>query len=252
MIAALWVEAVKWVHGLVSWVVLLALVVGPAAICATLVVAARSGNVVAAAQLEPFTRGESWADLTTLLGVVTAAGGLLAFGVYLGWSFGREFNDRTVAALFATPTPLARIATAKLVVYAAVVALTAVAGVIAFVLTGLLLGYPMTGATAGTLAAKLAAVVVLTGAAAVPCAWAATVSRGVLGAVGLAVILLVLSQVALLTVGPWFPFAAPGAWAGLAGTGSSAPSPVQLLLTLATGIGFAVLTVARWHRLRLR
>jgi ABC-2 type transport system permease protein len=252
MIAALRVEGTKSVHGLVSWVVLAALVVGPAAISATLLVAARSGNVVATAQLEPFTRGEPWADLATLVGVIAAAGGLLAFGVYLGWSFGREFTERTVGALFATPTPLARIATAKLVMYAALVSLTAVAGVVAFLVTGLLLGYPMTGASVGPLAAKVAAVIVLTGAAAVPCAWAATLSRGVLGAVGLAVILLVLSQVALLTIGPWFPFAAPGAWAGLAGTGSGAPSTVQLLLTLATGVGFGALTVARWRRLRLR
>jgi ABC-2 type transport system permease protein len=245
-------EAMKTVHGLVSWVVFLALVLAPAAVSATLVMAARSGNAVAAAQLEPFTRGEPWADLATLVGVIAAVGGLLAFGVYLGWTFGREFTDRTIGALFATPTPLARIATAKLVIYAVLVVVTAVLTATAFLVVGLVMRYPLAGSVVGPLAVKITALILLTGASAVPCAWAATLSRGVLGAVGLAVVLLVLSQVAMFTVGAWFPFAAPGAWAGLAGSGSGEPSLLQLLLTSVTGAAFGALTVAQWHRLRLR
>lgn len=252
MRAAVWAEALKSRRALVAWLVLAALGLGPAVISASLVVAARSGNPVAQAQLEPFVGGEPWADLATLVGIIAAAGGLLGFGVYLGWSFGREFSDRTVAALFAIPTPLSRIAAAKLLVYAAGVVLVAALGVGALLAAGALLGYPSPAAAAWLLVGKVPVVVVLTGAVALPCAWAATLGRGVLGAVGLAAGLLVLSQIALVTVGAWFPVAAPGAWAGLAGSAAQAPSLVQLLLALGTGLAFAALTLRQWQQLRLR
>lgn len=251
MTAALWVEAVKAMRGNATWVITAAVAIGPASISVALLLAARNDNAVAAAQLEPFTRGDPWADLATLMGVIGAAGGLLAFGTYLGWSFGREFTDRTIGSMFAIPTSLRQIATAKLAVYAAVVSVTTAICVAAYLVAGLAMHYPSAD-TPWAAAFQLAAVLALTGLLATPCAWAATASKGVLGAVGLAVALLALSQIAIFTVGAWFPFAVAGAWAGLAGTGPLTPNAAQMLLAVVTGAGFAVLTVHRWGQLRLR
>lgn len=254
MNAALWAEWTKTTRALTPQVVAAAVVLGPLAVAVGLLAAAAGGgNPAIDAQLAPFSTGTPWADLATVTSVVCAAGGILGFGTLLAWMFGREFTEGTVSGLFACSVPLTRVAAAKLVVYAGYVLVVATLVALGLVAGGLLLGYgtPSTAELAGP--AKSAAVVALTGLVATPCAWAATAGRSILAPVGVAVALLVGAQLSVLAgAGAWLPFAAPGAWAGLAGVdGGLSPTPVQLLLVLPTGAAFAALTVRRWHHLRL-
>ena len=57
-----------------------------------------------------------WDGYTTLGATSVSATILLAVGVVMSWSVGREFTDGTIVGLFAIPPSLRTIATAKMVV----------------------------------------------------------------------------------------------------------------------------------------
>jgi ABC-2 type transport system permease protein len=145
------------------------------------------------------------------------------------------------------------VASAKLVLF------LAWAGLLALTLTGLTMvvglamgfGAPDSAAVGALL--RLGAVSVLTSLLAMPCAWVATLSRGILAPVGTAVGLIVLAQLAVFTgISAWFPFAAPGVWVGLStGVGGPAVSAWQLCAVFPTAALFAWLTLRAWRRLRL-
>jgi ABC-2 type transport system permease protein len=249
--AALWAEWIKTRRALVPRVVVAALVLGPLGLGAGLL--AGAGNPAVAAQVAPFATGDPWRDLATLAAVVVSAGGLLGFGMLLAWSFGREFADRTVGGLFAAPVGLPAVAAAKLLVHAVVVAAVALLLGLGMLPVGLALGLPAPRAEDLTHVGRTVVAAALTGLGAMPCAWVATLTRGMLAPIGVAVALLVSAEIAILTgAGAWYPFAAPGTWAGLAGTASDlAATPIQLALVPVTAAVFAMLTLRAWARLRL-
>ena len=65
--------------------------------------AAAGGNPAMAAKLGPAAAQGGWTGLLATVSQITAAGGLLAFGVVLSWLVGVEFADGTITALFALP-----------------------------------------------------------------------------------------------------------------------------------------------------
>ena len=81
-----------------------------------------------------------WDGYTTLGATSVSATILLAVGVVMSWSVGREFTDGTIVGLFAIPPALRTIATAKMVVTLSWAVLLG-AGEAALLMTaGLLLG----------------------------------------------------------------------------------------------------------------
>jgi ABC-2 type transport system permease protein len=90
---------------------------------------------------------------------------------------------------------------------------------------------------------------VMSAAIAVPVAWASTLSRSVLGGVGVAIGLVVVAQVSVLAgLGGWMPLAAPALWAMSSGT---AVSPGQLLLVVPFVAAAALATIVSWRRMQL-
>jgi ABC-2 type transport system permease protein len=90
---------------------------------------------------------------------------------------------------------------------------------------------------------------VLTGAIAVPAAWAATVARSLLAGIATTIGIVVLSQLTVVAgAGAWFPFAAPALWAISAGT---EVTQLQLLLVAPVVLAAGALAVLSWHRLQL-
>src|SRR5665647_3004290 len=69
-----------------------------------------------AAKIAPMLQGTGWTGLMGFVGQILSIGMLLAVGVVVSWSFGREFTDGTFGSLFALPTPRRDVATAKIVV----------------------------------------------------------------------------------------------------------------------------------------
>lgn len=224
------------------------LVVGVAALAAATSAAAQGGNPMLAAKLGPLALVPGWPGLLSVAVQVTAAAGLLAFGVGLSWIYGREFADGTVAGLFGLPVTRSTLALAKLVVYllwtvATAAVLTAVVAVTAAVVTREL---PDSTAWAGL--ARLFGLTVMTAGLPVPAAWAATLGRGLLPAIATTVAMLAVTQIVVVAgTGAWFPLAAPALWAVLPGS-VSAP---QLLLAAVVPVAFTALTLHAWHRLQL-
>jgi ABC-2 type transport system permease protein len=248
MKAAVEVEWVKFRAAPVVWASTVLLLVGVGALSVASLSAADS-DAPSAAKFAMFA-DEGWPSLFLAATQIASAAGLLAFGVVVGWSFGREFGDGTIAALFANAVPRGTIAAAKIAVYLAWVVAVAVVVALPVLALGVARGYGPV-AEALPLAVTLAVTTLLTGVIALPCALAGTLGRGPLPAVATAVVLIASAQVAVLSgASLWFPFAAPALW----GMGEGAGTVVvvaQLGLSVVVGVVCAAATVAVWRRLAL-
>jgi ABC-2 type transport system permease protein len=226
------------------------MVAGVALLCGALVGAAGAGNGQVLDQLGPLGHQTGWPLLGGIAAQITAAGGLLAFGVALSWSVGREFTDGTIVGLFALPVPRSHVAVAKLVVHVLWCAAVAVALTVALTALGLALGLgPLDGAVLGQLGRQLG-LGLLTGLVATPAAWAATLGRGLLPGVATTVGLIVAAQVAVVAApgrAGWFPLAAPALW----GLRLGEVGPPQLALVALVPLAAGALTALAWQRLQL-
>jgi ABC-2 type transport system permease protein len=224
------------------------LVGGVGTLAGVMTAAARGGNEQIAAQLADLADAEPWPQLVGAASQITAAGGLLAFGVALSWLVGREFADRTIAGLFALPVSRAQVALAKLAVFAgATVPVALMLTAVVFVI-GLAsgLGAPDPDTWSGL--ARLFLLTVLTGFLAWPAAWVATLGRGLLPGIAATVVLIVTAQVlAVAGTGAWFPVAAPALWA----VDPDGVRVAQLTLVAVVPAASAALTVHAWSRLEL-
>jgi ABC-2 type transport system permease protein len=190
-------------------------------------------------------------NLTGLLGMagqVLAVAMLLTAGIATSWSFGREFVDDAVPALFAIATPRSSVAAAKFLVLGgwalATVTLTMVLTVACGLLVGLELDRP-----AGTMAAQALTAGALSAALAAPLALVSSWRRGYLaGFVTLVAVVVATQIITALGGGAWFPYAAPSLWMGMGGAEAArAVTVVQLLAPLAVTI-LAVLGTTSWWR----
>lgn len=248
MRAALRVETIKLLRSIVGTIGTLALVGGTLALLAGITAALASGNPELTAKIGAAAT-LNWSGLLASAAQITAAGGLLGFGIVLAWMFGREFSEGTITGLFALPVSRAQIAFAKLVVYAVWAIAVSLILTFGILILGLLLSYgtPSTEIWAGL--ARQSLLTILTAALAVPVAWIATLTRSMLAAVGSAIAIVIIAQVSVLAgVGAWMPLAAPALWAMSNG---DAVGLAPLALTGAFGAVFTVLTCAVWARLQL-
>lgn len=141
-----------------------AVVVGVPGLATVFFVLARSGGRSAAvAKATARVTDDSLAGLLGLTGQVLTVAMLLTAGIAASWSFGREFVDDAVPALFALATPRRPLAAAKFWVLTGWAACTVVVAVVLTLLAGLGLGLPLqadglTVALRATIAALLSAV----------------------------------------------------------------------------------------------
>lgn len=248
MTDAVRVEALKLAHSPVGKIGTLALVAGTLALLGGITAALTSGNPELMAKLGS-TATLDWNGLLASAAQITAAGGLLGFGIVLSWMFGREFTDGTITGLFALPVSRSRIALAKLAVYAAWNLAITVLLTLSILALGLALHYGAPSVDTWASLGRQGALTAMTGAIAVPVAWIATVTRSLLAAISGAIALVITAQVGSLAgAGGWMPLAAPALWAMSRGTAVSA---TQLAITGMFGVAFAALTCTTWARLQL-
>lgn len=223
------------------------LVVGVSVLAGAMTAAAEAGNEQILSQLGPLADERGWERFWGVSAQITSAAGLLCFGVVLAWIVGREFNDGTITGLFAITVPKATTALAKLAVTLAWSATVAVGLAACLTVTGtLVVGTPDGHSLAGL--GRLLVLTVLSGLLATPAAWAATLGRGLLPGIAVAITMIATAQVlAVVGTGAWFPVAAPALWA----IDPDAVSPAQLALVAVVPIGFTVLTTRAWSRLQL-
>jgi ABC-2 type transport system permease protein len=147
-----------------------------------------------------------------LFGEMIAAGGFFFFCLILSWVFGREFSDGTLKDMLAVPVPRSSILLAKFAVAAAwSVGLSLVIMALSLVM-GALIGLPQ-GSTEVILQGCLRALIVagLTIVVVMPFALFASIGRGYLLPVGVAVLVLIMANVVQVAGwGEYFPWAIPG------------------------------------------
>ena len=187
-----------------------------------------------------------WDGYTGLGATSVSATILLAVGVVMSWSVGREFTDGTIVGLFAIPPALRTIATAKMVVTLSWAVLLGASEAVLLMTAGLLLGLGAAGAT-GCFATLLLVSVVLS-AGVLPVMWAATRWRGYLAGIGLTLAILVVTNLAAgFGLGTYTPWSIPVAWT----MNHDDVSTLLLVVPVMTAAIGAWVTLRSWDRLQL-
>lgn len=246
----IWIEWHKAIRSRMPYWTALASLFMPAAIAFLIFVARnleisqRLGLISAKANLMQFAAVD-WSSYLMLSGQVVALAGFFLFVIITSWVFGREFVDGTVKDLLAVPVPRWSILLAKFVVIAIWAIAMAVILLAVSLALGLLLHLP--NGSAGVVlqgSGIMAVAAVLTIAAAYPFAFLASAGRGYLLPIGVAVLIVIMTNVVVLTGwGEYFPWSV----AGLYPQQTSQMAPLSFLLVLATGIAGMIATYAWWR-----
>ena len=186
----------------------------------------------------------SWSTYFTFSGQIIAAGGFFLFTFAISWIFGREFVDGTVKDMLAVPVARSTILLAKFMVFIGwSAALTLVILIISLV-SGAIINLPQASfciifqgiTTVGVTACLVIATVL-------PFALFASIGRGYLLPMGVAILSLILANlVAVLGWGEYFPWAIPGIFA----QAKSALAPVSYLIIVFTGLVGITTTYLWW------
>lgn len=248
LLAALAVEAQKAKAARVVVGTTVLLIAGVTILSAVTTEAARSGNAQILAKLGPIAAQGGWTGLLNGVNQITAAAGLLAFGVVLSWMFGREFTEGTITGLFGLPVTRPTIALAKLVIYLLWTVVVAVLLTTATATVGAAFGLGLPDSAAWVGLARLLGLTLMTATLAIPAAWAASLGRGLLPGIATTIGLIAVAQIMVVAgTGGWFPFAAPALWSIMPATVTGA----QLTLVAVVPIAFGVLTLSTWRGLQL-
>ena len=206
------------------------------------------GLLGAKAQLTAGTA--DWPTFLNLLGQAIAVGGAILFAFLTAWVFGREFADRTVRGLLASPTSRRTIVVAKSIVTGAW-ALAVSAWVLALGLaTGGIVGLPgwSTADAAGTVVA-ISGAAILTIGLQTAAALFAGVGRGYIAPLAWTVAMVAVSQIlTVLGWGSWFPWSVPAILAGAGGTEVEPVSPGAIVVVGLVALGGLAATIAWWER----
>jgi ABC-2 type transport system permease protein len=187
-----------------------------------------------------------WPAYLRLSAMIAAAGAFFLFVLAISWIFGREFADGTLKDMLAVPVSRATIVLAKFVVVAA---WSAVLSVIMLAI-GLIMGAIIRLPGGSTLVVLQGIGLVLLTACLVivsvtPFAFFASVGRGYLLPVGIAVLALMAANVVgLAGWGEYFPWAVPG----LLAQGEASLSAASYAVVLFTGLAGMLATCWWWMR----
>jgi len=185
-----------------------------------------------------------WPTYMNFFGQLMAAGGFLFFILIISWVFGREFADGTLKDMLAVPVQRASILLAKFIL----VAIWSVALTLIIFITGLAMG-ALIKLPGGSLNAifQSSHVVLVTAILAIvvvmPFAFFASVGRGYLLPVGLAVLTMMATNlVAIIGYGEYFPWAIPGLYA----QGETSLGPASYWIVFLTALVGMIATYLWW------
>jgi ABC-2 type transport system permease protein len=245
----LWIEARKAVRSRLPWFTAAGALVIPLGIAFLIFVAThpkiaqKLGLVSAKANLMAYAT-TGWPTYLGLQAMMIAAGGFFLFCLVFCWVFGREFTDGTLKDMLAVPVARGSIVLAKFIVAAAWSAALALLIFITGLVAGALTRLPQASASV-LLQGSLTVVVttVLTITVVLPFAFLASVGRGYLLPLGLAILALMLANLAtILGWGEVFPWAVPGLYA----QGKDYLSPISYLIVILTGVLGMIATHLWW------
>ena len=210
------------------------------------------GLLGAKAQLTAGTA--DWPTYVALISQAIVIGGAMLLAFLFAWLFGREFADRTIRDLVASPTSRSAIVIAKVAV-GSVWSLVIIGWVLVLALAiGLaidgLVGLP--GWSADVVLrgfAGAAAAAAMTIGLQTFTAFFAGVGRGYLPGLAWAVLAIFLAQIlAALGWGAWFPWSVPALVTGVAGPNAEAVSAGGVTIVVVTAFLGLVVTLLWWNR----
>ena len=201
------------------------------------------GLISAKADLLAFSATD-WQTYLGLFGQLIAAGGFFLFVLIISWVFGREFSDGTLKDMLAVPVHRSSILLAKYIVVAVwSAALTLIIFIVGLVI-GAIINLP--GGSPGVIFQNSALVLITAGlviAVIMPFSLFASMGRGYLLPMGLAVLMLMMANVAaLIGWGEYFPWTVPGLYA----QGQSPLTPISYWIVLFTGLAGMIATYFWW------
>jgi ABC-2 type transport system permease protein len=245
VLAALSTEALKIRRSKLTLATAIAFVVLPAMIA-----------LVATGVLSHATAGSDGGpnakDWTTYLGLILqvySGAAVLGMGFVASWIFGREYSDRTAKDLLALPASRTSIVAAKFMIMA-------IWGIILSLLTlatALALGalLHLEGGSSSVITEKLGdfgAVLTLTLALSPPVAMVASITKGYLAGVGLAVSAVLVAQFAGgLGIGQYFPWQIPAEYLAAAAGNTHPLGLLSYGIIAATAVGGLVGTWMWWR-----
>lgn len=201
------------------------------------------GLVSAKANLLAYSATD-WPAYLVLFGQFVAAGEFFLLVMAISWVFGREFSDGTLKDMLAVPVQRSSILLAKFIVVAIWSAVLTAVMYIASLVMGAILklpgGSPQVILQSSDLVVITACLVV---GVVVPFAFFASVGRGYLLPIGMAVLALVMANlVVVVGWGEYFPWAVPMLYA----QGESALAPVSYWIVIFTGLAGMIATYLWW------
>jgi len=202
------------------------------------------GLVSAKANLIAYSATD-WPTYLGLFGQIVAAGGFFFFVMAISWIFGREFADGTLKDMLAVPVQRSSILLAKFIL----AAIWSVVMTIAVFIVGLVMGaiIQLPGGSIGVIfqgGVLVAVTACLVIAVILPFALFASVGRGYLLPMGVAILALIMAN--LVTVvgwGEYFPWAVPGLYA----QGKSALTPISYWIVALTSLAGMTATYLWWR-----
>ncbi len=201
------------------------------------------GLVTAKANLIEYSATD-WPSYLVLFAEITSAGGFFFFVMAISWVFGREFTDGTLKDMLAVPVQRSSILLAKFIV---VVAWCAAMAIIIYIF-GLVMG-AMIRLPGGSFSVILhgssvtAITVCLVIAVVLPFAFFASVGRGYLLPIGVAVLTLITANLMMvLGWAEYFPWAVPL----LFSQGESSLTPISYWIVFVTSLAGMIATYLWW------
>jgi ABC-2 type transport system permease protein len=185
-----------------------------------------------------------WSSYLVLFAEIISAGGFFFFVLAISWVFGREFADGTLKDMLAVPVQRSSILLAKFIVVAAWSAAMAIIIFILGLVIGAIIQLPggslsviLHGSTVTAITVCLVIAVVL------PFALFASVGRGYLLPMGVAVLTLMMANL-MMVVGwaEYFPWAVPIQYA----QGESSLTPISYWIVVFTSLAGMIATYLWW------
>ena len=193
-----------------------------------------------------------WPSFLDLLIQIVLALGSIGFAVAASWVFGREYSDRVIKDLLALPIARTTIVTAKFVIVGLWGVLLSATLFAVGLLAGLVVGLPLWSPDfLIDFPVRFGISALTTILLCSPVALVACASRGYILPLGFAVLILVMTNfvaVGLPGIMPYFPWAIPALYSGIA-VGEAMPRPgiVSLVVLALTSLLGYMGTVAWWR-----
>jgi len=201
------------------------------------------GLVSAKANLVAYSTAD-WSTYLGLFAQIIAAGGFLFSVFAVSWVFGREFADGTLKDMLAVPVQRSNILLAKFAVVAVWSATLTLVVFIVSLIMGAIIQLP--GGTLNVVLQSITPIAItacLAIVAVVPFALFASIGRGYLLPVGVAILALIMANLVVVAGwGEYFPWAIPMLYA----QGKSSLAPISYWIILLTGLAGMIGTYLWW------